>query len=94
MKPETRFKLKVVKQLEKVDTLWLVKVQQVTICGTPDILMCVNGRFVAWELKVGSNKATNLQQYTLNAITKAGGIARVVTPENLDECLEEIKCLS
>lgn len=93
MQPETRFKTKVVALLKQVDTLWLVKVQQVTIRGTPDILMCVRGKFVAWELKVGSNKASDLQQYTLDAITKAGGIARVVTPENLKESLEEISCL-
>lgn len=55
--------------------------------------MCRNGKFVAWELKVGNNKITALQEHNLKQIQKAGGIARVVTPENLDECLKELECL-
>jgi hypothetical protein len=50
----------------------------------------VNGFFVAWELKVGKNPLTELQQYNLKRIREAGGIAREVTPDNLEEAMEEL----
>ena len=76
-----------------INDIYIIKVQQVCKVGDPDILMCYRGRFIAWELKVGKNKATPLQQYKLDEITNAGGIARLVTPENVDECLGELLCL-
>jgi hypothetical protein len=44
----------------------------------------------AWELKVGKNKADKLQLFKLDCIKQAGGIARVVTPETLEEAIEEL----
>lgn len=93
MQKETRFKMKVQSKLAGLPTLWIVKIQQVALRGIPDILMCANGTFVAWELKVGNNKVTDLQQHILNKITKANGVARIVTPENLDDMMEELQCL-
>ena len=93
MQKETSFKIKVQNKLKQVHSLYQIKVQMVSLRGVPDILMCYKGRFIAWELKVGKNKASDLQQFHLESIRKAGGIARVVTPENFDECLGEILCL-
>ena len=49
--------------------------------GTPDILACVNGRWVALEIKRpdGDYGATKAQQIRIRQIHKAGGIAAVVT---------------
>ncbi len=94
MQPETRFKYKVKERLDAIENLWYEKIQQVTIRGTPDFLICYAGHFVAWELKVGKNTATNLQQYILDKITKAGGMALVVTPENLDEAIVDLLLLN
>ena len=90
MQPETKFKTKVLNKLKSLDKTFVIKVQQKTICGTPDIIICCNGLFVAWELKVKDNKASPLQQYNLNCITNAGGMARVVTPETLEENYKEL----
>jgi Holliday junction resolvase len=46
--------------------------------GIPDIIDCVNGRFVALEVKTPSGKATKLQEATIKKILKAGGVAAVV----------------
>lgn len=91
--PETLFKERVAKKLKAYPNVYAIKVQQVTKIGDPDFLLCANGWFVAWELKVNKNKATKLQAHKLEMIKQSGGIARVVTPENLDECLKEIECL-
>lgn len=90
MHPETRFKEKVQRRLKKLPLVWFVKIQQVVIRGIPDILICANGKFIAWELKVGNNNLTALQKYNIEMINKAHGIAREVTPENLEERLEEL----
>lgn len=50
--------------------------------GIPDLIICVNGKFVAWELKVKKNKATKLQEHNLNKIREAKGVALVITPDN------------
>jgi mevalonate kinase len=53
--------------------------------GIPDIIVCYRGRFLAFECKVGKNKATALQELTIRQIVKAGGYALVV------RSVEEVK---
>lgn len=45
--------------------------------GIPDIVGCINGRFIGVEVKLpGKEKSlTKLQQHTINLINIAGGIA-------------------
>ncbi|GIP61972.1 hypothetical protein J32TS6_05270 [Virgibacillus pantothenticus] len=48
--------------------------------GTPDILACVKGRFVAIEVKRESGgKVSALQKANIKMIQKAGGIAFVTS---------------
>ena len=51
--------------------------------GVPDILACFKGKFIAFEVKQPGKKATELQQYNINEIQKAGGSAYCV--HSLDE---------
>ena len=53
--------------------------------GVPDIICCVEGRFLAIECKAGKNKTTALQDREMNAIVMAGGSAVVINEENLHE---------
>lgn len=61
--------------------------------GTPDILACSPcGRFVAIEVKFGSNKASKLQEYTLNLIRERQGVAFVsYSLEQAINCLKQNK---
>lgn len=62
--------------------------------GTPDILACLNGRFIGIEAKAGTNKPTALQINALAAIDEAGGVALVINESNLQylkECLHDIR---
>ena len=58
--------------------------------GIPDFLACANGTFLAVEAKAKGKKPTPLQSLALDGIRKAGGIALVVTPDNLDELEETV----
>ena len=47
--------------------------------GTPDLLACCQGRFLALEIKVPGEKATPLQEHELKKIQAAGGAVQVCT---------------
>lgn len=94
-KPETRFKNKIRPLLEGLPRTWLAKIQQQTIRGTPDFLLCIGGKFVALELKKSyKEKPDPLQQYTLDKIIEAGGWGIVVSPENWDQIYSSLKELA
>lgn len=48
--------------------------------GTPDILACVNGYFLAIEVKAQNGRPSELQLVKINDIRKAGGFAYVAYP--------------
>lgn len=48
--------------------------------GTPDILACVNGYFLAIEVKAPEGEASELQLVKIEDIRKAGGFAYVAYP--------------
>lgn len=83
-------------RLRQLPNTWLVKVQQRTIRGTPDIIMCVNGMFVAIELKKSEKEQADLlQDHHLEMInTHAKGIGLKVSPENWEKVYEALVTLS
>lgn len=52
--------------------------------GTPDILACVNGYFLAIEVKAQTGKSSELQLVKIDEIRKAGGFAYVAYPSGWD----------
>lgn len=57
--------------------------------GIPDIICCINGIFVAFEVKTVIGKTTKLQDTTIAKIKNAGGIAAVVSsPDEVRNILE------
>ena len=55
------------------------------VAGLPDIICCINGRFVAFEVKTPSGKLTKLQETMIQKIKAAKGEAYKVTS------LEDVK---
>ena len=51
--------------------------------GKPDIIACINGRFVAFELKVGENDLQDDQKIHKIRIERSGGLH--FSPYTLDE---------
>lgn len=84
-KEETKFRENfVVPFLEGLKKCTFFSIQQMSISGTPDILACINGHFVALELKSLSGKTSKLQEHNMDKIRYTNGKAFVVTEKNFD----------
>jgi hypothetical protein len=82
--PEKKVKDKCVKLLKAHDVYYFFPATHgFGRSGVPDIICCVNGRFLAVECKAGGNKPTALQEKEMADIRKQGGIAIVVNEDNL-----------
>lgn len=60
--------------------------------GTPDVLACVNGRFVAIEVKQPGGRVSPLQMAHIKLINQAGGVAFVAY--SLEETKKHFKKLN
>ena len=59
--------------------------------GLPDIICCIGGRFVAFEVKTPSGKLSKLQEITIRNIRAAKGEAFMVTSvEEVKEILQNL----
>ena len=76
----------------KAEGYWAVKTISTNRNGTPDILTCVNGRFVGIEVKTPTGKTSKLQDYQINAIIEAGGHAFVA--RSVDDVKNVLKVLT
>ncbi len=46
--------------------------------GTPDLIICAKGLFIAVEVKLYGNMPTAIQEHEMEKIRRAEGIAKVV----------------
>lgn len=86
MAQEKQFENKIKRFLKK-NNAWFIKYwagAQFTKSGVPDILCCVNGYFVAIEVKAPNGRASELQKYNVRKINEAGGFAVVLYPQDFE----------
>ena len=60
--------------------------------GAPDIIACIKGRFIAFELKVGSNDMQDDQKIHKRRIERSGGLH--YSPYTLEEFISIVEDLS
>lgn len=58
--------------------------------GTPDIIACVNGHFVAVEVKAENGRPSELQLHHIKEIKKAGGYATILYPKDFENFKKEM----
>lgn len=87
MAEEKQFEKKVREFLKTLPNQWNFKVfgNAFQESGIPDIIGCINGRFIGLEIKSSRGKASDLQLYKIDLINKAGGYATVVSPKNWED---------
>ena len=96
MSPEKSFEIKVKKYLQSFGKqIWHFKVWGggYQRSGIPDLIACVNGIFVAIELKSDSGKASELQKYNIKLINKSNGLGIILYPtgfESFKKIIEEV----
>lgn len=81
-KPESRLQRRIQEALTQAfPGCFIIKVHvgEFTAAGTPDLIACVCGLFIALEVKMPGETPTELQAFTLRCINAAGGTAAVVT---------------
>lgn len=84
---EKQFENKIKSYLKNLPKCWFFKVwgggfQQ---AGIPDLIACVNGTFVAIEVKAENGKPSDLQLRNTRLINEATGLAVIVKPSQFDE---------
>jgi len=94
---EAQFQSKVIRFL-KEQGAYVIKIWgggKYTRAGVPDIIACVNGYFIAVELKTETGRVSKLQEFNLENIWRAGGASMVLRPagfEDFKRFIEEVKC--
>lgn len=92
--PEAKVKARVIKQLQEVGAYYFSPVTGgYGRSGVPDIVACVQGRFVGIECKAGKGVTTALQEKNLASIKQNGGTALVITEENVDSLATILKII-
>jgi Holliday junction resolvase len=90
--PEKKVKDKVVKLLKAHGVYYFFPATfGMGRSGVPDIICCLNGKFLAVECKAGNNKPTPLQEREIQAIKDAGGTAFIINETNVDVVESYIK---
>ena len=94
MAAEKLFENKIKKYL-KDRGCWYVKyfANGYTKSGIPDILACVNGYFVAIEVKAPKGKPSDLQLWNIEQINQSGGIGIILYPEQFEQFKEMVEFL-
>lgn len=85
MASEKNFESKIKKFLND-EGCWFVKffANGFTQRGVPDLLCCVNGYFIAIEVKAENGVATDIQKWNVERIRFAGGMAFVLKPSQFE----------
>lgn len=78
---ENKIQSSIIKYL-KAKKCFVVKTIISNQSGIPDLLCCINGKFVAFEVKDIGKRPTELQKYKINEIIKSGGYAYVIDSVN------------
>lgn len=76
------------KQYLKDNSIWYVKYWgggEFTKAGIPDLICCINGIFVAIEVKASNGRPSELQKYEIEEIKKSNGIAFVLYPKDFEK---------
>lgn len=91
---ESNFSDKVARYLDGLPNTWHFRYSG-NLAGLPDRMACINGRFIALEIKASVKaKKSKLQNHIIKKIAAAGGSAWFCSPENWVEIKESLWALS
>jgi hypothetical protein len=94
MTPEGKVKVKVKKVLDSLGCYhFSPQTGGYGRSGVPDIIACINGRFVGIECKSGTNQPTALQKNNIDRINACKGLGIIVNESNIEVFITRVKGL-
>ena len=75
---ESAIQRQILEWLSQQESIAVIKLITANRAGFPDVLCCVNGRFVSLEVKQEGGRVSPLQLRRIAEIREAGGCAEVV----------------
>lgn len=88
---ESQIQTKIIKYLNGIGA-YTIKTISTNRNGCPDVICCLNGRFIALEVKTDKGIVSKLQEHNIKQIKNSGGIAEVV--RSVDDVKKIVKCLN
>lgn len=84
---EKQFENKIKAFLKAMPNTWYFKhwAGAYSQVGIPDIIACINGRFLGIEVKCENGRASELQKRNIKLINEAKGIGIILYPKDFDE---------
>lgn len=94
MKPETSFRVsKVDPFLKTLENTFSQSIQQKSIRGTADKILCVHGFFIWMEIKTNEGLLDAMQEYKYSCVKRAGGVSIVARPHNWEDVMAYLKLM-
>lgn len=92
MAAEKVFETQIKKFLTQLPRTWFFKywAGPYSKSGIPDIIACVNGHFVAIEVKADTGKPSELQERNVRLIQESKGYACIVYPKDFKKLKKEL----
>ncbi|MGL5153112.1 MAG: VRR-NUC domain-containing protein [Clostridium sp.] len=92
MAAEKQFENQIKKFLDKLPDTWYFKVWSgpYSKSGIPDIIACINGNFVALEVKAENGRASELQKRNIRVINECNGLGLIVYPSDFEKLKETL----
>ena len=93
--PEKQFENEIKKYLESLPNTYYFKywAGPYSKSGIPDIIACVNGMFVAIEVKAENGHPSELQKRNIRLIQESNGYACIVYPKDFERLKKELKAI-
>lgn len=82
---ESEIQKKIIQYLNTIGA-YTIKTISTNRNGCPDVICCLNGRFIALEVKTDKGIVSKLQEHNIKQIKNSGGVAAVV--KSVDEVKE------
>jgi Holliday junction resolvase len=82
---ESQIQKKIIEYLNEIGA-YTIKTISTNRNGCPDVICCLNGLFIALEVKAENGRLSKLQEYHQEQIKNSGGVAAVV--KSVDEVKE------
>ncbi|MDU1348298.1 VRR-NUC domain-containing protein [uncultured Clostridium sp.] len=92
MAAEKTFENEIKKFLNSIPNTWFYKNWSgpYSKAGIPDIIACVNGQFVAIEVKASNGRASELQKRNIRLIRESGGLGYILYPRQFESFKKDI----